>query len=125
MALETAVTYSANKDNIVGFEDLNGKTDNFADHVVVFMLRGAVSKWQQPVAFYFCEGATSSLQLKGIIKEIIAAVTETGIKPIALVSDQGTNFQSALNLILEDTRTNRLRAGETFGKWYILHNFII
>ncbi|CAK1598240.1 unnamed protein product, partial [Parnassius mnemosyne] len=113
MAIETALTYAAHKDNIVGFVDLNGKINEFADHALVFMLRGAVFKWQQPVAFYFCEGATSSLQLKKIIKNIISALTDIGLKPIALVSDQGSSFQSAVNSLLDDTKREQLRAGET------------
>ncbi|XP_026331121.1 uncharacterized protein LOC113238510, partial [Hyposmocoma kahamanoa] len=114
MSLETALTYSNYKDDIVGFVDLNGKTNSFTDHVLVFMLRGAVCKWLQPVAFYFCVGATSSLQLKVIIKHIIAATTETGLKPIALVSDQGTSFQSAINNLLEETKRNQVLAGDNF-----------
>ncbi|CAK1597648.1 unnamed protein product [Parnassius mnemosyne] len=113
MAIETALTYAAHKDNIVGFVDLNGKINEFADHALVFMLRGAVFKWQQLVAFYFCEGATSSLQLKKIIKNIISALTDIGLKPIALVSDQGSSFQSAVNSLLDDTKREQLRAGET------------
>lgn len=121
MKLETAVTYSAAKDNIVGFVHLTDKTQQFADHALVFMLRGAVCKWQQPLAFYFCEGATSRLQLKNIIKEIIAAVTDTGLIPIGLVSDQGTNFQSVMNDLLEDTKRDQLRAGQPVGKsWIVL-----
>lgn len=123
MSLETALTYSNYKDDIVGFADLNGKTNSFTDHVLVFMLRGAVCKWQQPVAFYFCEGATSSLQLKVIIKHIIAATTETGLKPIALVSDQGTSFQSAINNLLEETKRNQVLAGDNFGKLYYIFLF--
>lgn len=117
MALDLATTYSSNKDAIVGFVDLQKKEREFADHALVFMLRGAVCKWQQPIAFYFCEGATKTQDLKRIIKDIIAAVTETGLKPIALVSDQGTSFQSALNELLEESKVNQLRAGDNFGKF--------
>lgn len=97
---------------------MNGKINQFADHalIYVFMLRGAVFKWQQPIAFYFCEGATSSLQLKGIIKNVIAAVTDTGLTPIALISDQGSSFQSAINSLLDDTKRDQLCAGEIVGE---------
>lgn len=116
MALELATTYSSNRDAINGFVELDQKTDHFADHALVFMLRGAVCKWHQPIAFYFCEGATSTLQLKAILKEIVAAVTDTGLKPVALVSDQGTSFQSAMKELLEETKGEQLRAGKTVGK---------
>lgn len=116
MALEPAVTYCSNKDNIDGFVHLNQKSEQFADHALVFMLRGAVHKWQQPIAFYFCEGQTKSTELKVIIKTIVAAVTETGLQPIALVSDQGASFQSAMNELLKDTKRDQLRAGENVGQ---------
>lgn len=89
------------------------------------MLRGAVYKWQQPLAFYFCEGATSSLQLKKIIKDIIAAVTDTGLVPIALVSDQGSSFQSVMNDLLEDTKRDQLRAGQLVGKLWIFFKIFV
>lgn len=46
------------------------------------MLRGVVQKWQQPVAFYFCKGATSRIELKKNIKEVVAAVAKTGLLPL-------------------------------------------
>lgn len=111
------MTYDKHKDLITGFVDLNEKTNDFADHALVFMLRGVVKKWQQPMAFYFCKGATSGLDLKKIIKDIIAAVGKTGLIPIALVSDQGTAFQSALKSLQEDTRRDQIIAGDTVGKF--------
>lgn len=125
MALEAAVTYDSKQDKIDGFVHLNEKTSQFADHALVFMLRGAVYKWQQPIAFYFCEGQTKMFDLKAIIKSITTAVTETGLRPIALVSDQGSSFQSALNDLIEETKGSQLRAGVNVGnnlffKFYIL-----
>ncbi|CAH2098446.1 unnamed protein product [Euphydryas editha] len=111
MALEAAVTYDSKQDKIDGFVHLNEKTRQFADHALVFMLRGAVYKWQQPIAFYFCEGQTKMIDLKAIIKSITAAVTETGLRPIALVSDQGSSFQSAIKDLIEETKGSQLRAG--------------
>ncbi|XP_028158537.1 uncharacterized protein LOC114351493 [Ostrinia furnacalis] len=75
------------------------------------MARGAVCKWQQPVAFYFTEGAVSSQNLQIILKEIVNAFVETGLLPIALVSDQGSSFQSALKTLQENIRGEQIRAG--------------
>ncbi|XP_063821363.1 uncharacterized protein LOC135071511 [Ostrinia nubilalis] len=111
MALEPALFYSNKNDNISGFVELNKKINNLADHALVFMARGAVCKWQQPVAFYFTEGAVSSQNLQIILKEIVNAVVETGLLPIALVSDQGSSFQSALKTLQENTRGEQIRAG--------------
>lgn len=104
---------------IDGFVDLTEKKNDFADHALVFMIRGAVEKWQQPIAFYFCKGATAGVHLKVILKEVITAVSNAGLLPIALVSDQGTAFQSALKSLQEDTRINNLRAGEETGTCFV------
>lgn len=108
MSLDAALTYDDKKDTINGFVELNQKKNKFADHALVFMLRGAVYKWQQPIAFYYCEGATSGPELKNIIKEVTSAVVECGLKPIAVICDQGSAFQSALNSFKQDTKRDQI-----------------
>lgn len=114
MALETGLTYT-HKDEICGFVDLQDKTNQFADHVLVFMIKGVVHKWQQPIAYYFCEGATSGVKLKQILKEIVTKVGETGLIPLALVSDQGAAFQSALKNLQEETRRSQILENKSTG----------
>lgn len=120
IALEAALTYNRKKDSIIGFVELPEKTNDFADHALVFMLRGALYNWQQPLAYYFCKGATSGGQLKTIIKDVVTAVANTGLLPVALVCDQGTAFQSALKSLQEDTYRKQLRTGERIGVYYYL-----
>ncbi|RVE42444.1 hypothetical protein evm_012901 [Chilo suppressalis] len=74
------------------------------DHALVFMLRGAVHKWQQPITFFFCKGATSSYQLKKIIKDLVTAVSNAGLIPLALICDQGTSFVASLKSLQEETK---------------------
>lgn len=116
MALEAGVNYDRHKDVINGFVHLNNKTNEYADHALVFMLRGAVYKWQQPVAFYFCKGATTGYQLKEILKDIIVSISNAGLLPIALVCDQGSAFQSSLKSLQEDTRRMQTCNGERNSK---------
>lgn len=115
MSLETALTYNKNKDTINGFVELNTKKKQFADHALVFMLRGAVFNWQQPVAYYYCQGATSGLELKILLKEVISAVVGCGLKPIALICDQGASFQSALRSLKADTARDQILADREPG----------
>ncbi|XP_049877377.1 uncharacterized protein LOC126374703 [Pectinophora gossypiella] len=110
MSLDTALIYNRKQDTITGFVELKEKKRQFADHALVFMLRGAVYKWQQPISFYFCQGATSGVELKIILKDIIAAVVECGLKPIAISCDQGSTFQSTLSSLRQDTRRDQLLA---------------
>ena len=79
------------------------------------MLRGAVFKWQQPLAYYYCQGATSGLELKTILKEIVSAVVLCGLKPVALICDQGAAFQSALRSLKADTTRDQLLANQEPG----------
>lgn len=112
MALQAGLNYTY-KDDICGFVELPERQNQFADHVLVFMIKGIVQKWQQPIAYYFCEGATSSLKLKQILRDVVTAVGETGLKPLALVSDQGASFQAALRRFQEDTRRSQILTKKT------------
>lgn len=124
VALEAGLTYNKHKDVIDGFVELTEKKKDFADHALVFMIRGAVEKWQQPITFYFCKGATAAVHLKPILHEVIIAVSNAGFLPVALISDQGSAFQSALKSLQEDTRRNHLRAGEETGNCLCTYFFI-
>ncbi|XP_063623639.1 uncharacterized protein LOC134804659 [Cydia splendana] len=108
MSLEAGLSYDKNKDKINGLVELGERKNDFADHALVFMLRGAVHKWQQPIAFYFCQGATKGTELKSILVDIITAVVGCGLKPISLICDQGSAFQAALNCLKADTARDQL-----------------
>ncbi|XP_041968497.1 uncharacterized protein LOC121740625 isoform X2 [Aricia agestis] len=112
MALGMGLSYNSKDDKIHGFVELTGRKNKFADHVLVFMARGAVHKWQQPIAYYFCEGATSGPELKKIIKDIVSAIADIDLKPIVLGCDQGTAFQSAVRNLQEETRREQLLRNE-------------
>lgn len=110
------MTYDKHKDLIDGFVELNEKTNDFADHALVFMIRGAIYKWQQPLVFYFCKGATTALQLKKIIKDVVTAVGNAALLPIVLACDQGASFQSALKSLQNDREMEQKRAGAKLGE---------
>ncbi|CAK1590721.1 unnamed protein product, partial [Parnassius mnemosyne] len=112
VALEAGLTYDKNRDKIHGFVELKDRTNEFADHALVFLLRGAVHKWQQPIAYYFCKGATSAMQMKEIIQQIVEAVGSTGLLPVALCCDQGTAFQAVLKSFQEETRRHQILSGD-------------
>lgn len=114
MALEPGLTYT-HKDEIVGFVDLSERCNQFADHALVFMVKGAICKWQQTIAFYFCHGATPSTEMKKIIKAIVSAVGNTGLIPVALIADQGAAFQSAIKSLQDETRREQILAEDNTG----------
>ncbi|CAH0406564.1 unnamed protein product [Chilo suppressalis] len=112
MSLAPALNYDKKRDFILGYVDLIERKRKFADHALVFLLRGAVYKWQQPICYYFCEGATSGIELKYIIKNIITAVVDCGLKPVSLICDQGSAFQSALKSLTEETKRDQIHANQ-------------
>jgi len=55
MSLKEEVVYNVEKDHVEGLEDFGcmGRTGHVANHVTVFMVRGLVASWKQPVCFFY------------------------------------------------------------------------
>lgn len=113
MSLKPNISYNERKDLVIGFVNngLETKPD-FADHAQVFMFRGLIRKYKQPVAYTFSEAATKGPELAVQIKTIIEHLQETGFSVVATVCDQGTNNRHALNLLLNESRGHMLRSGQ-------------
>lgn len=47
------------------------KSQELADHALVFMIRGIKKKFKQPVAYSFCQGATHQNRLVQQLREVI------------------------------------------------------
>lgn len=78
MSLTAHLDIDEIKDYIDGFEDLGSKrTNNFATHALVFMVRGIKSKYKQPIAYFLTENI-SSAELAELIRLVIGAVSDTG-----------------------------------------------
>lgn len=88
------------------------ETNCFGDHALVFILRGALHQWLQPIAFYCCKGPISGMKLKHIIKDVVSSVSDTGLIPVALICDQNVAFRSALKSLKKDTRREQFEASE-------------
>lgn len=72
MAIAASSTYDQHNDQIKGFcDDGSTRTKCFADHALVFMVRGIFKKYKQPVAYTFCAGSTNTTSLKNVIKIIL------------------------------------------------------
>ena len=60
VSLKLHVQYCAERDKVVGLEDWGTiLTSKYADHALVFMLRGIKSGWKIPLAYNFCAGQTT------------------------------------------------------------------
>ncbi|XP_046142525.1 uncharacterized protein LOC123987998 [Osmia bicornis bicornis] len=107
MAIQPHVEYDPVSDCIVGFEDYQTiRTMKYADHALVFMIRGIHTGWKFPVAYYFTENQASTAHLVQCITEIIQSVVDSGFLPVALICDQGKTNVAAINQLKADTRIN-------------------
>lgn len=63
--LRPALHHSRKDDFIRGFHDTGNKRyRQFADHAMVFMVRGIKKAWKQPVSYYFSDGGMFILLLR-------------------------------------------------------------
>lgn len=104
MALEPGLKYDKKNDILFDFEHFGKSvTNKYADHVLVFMLKGISRKWKQPYAYYFCQGTTKTLQLIYCIKDVTKSVLRTGLNLVASVCDKGPTNSGAINYLLNET----------------------
>lgn len=119
MAISPNLYYDKTKDIINGFTD-NGEERSkvFCDHVCVFMIRGIIKKFKQPVAFTFCKGSTKSTDLSKFLINIINKITDCGLNVVATVCDQGASNMAALNMLMNATKAEYLKNGKNYSGGY-------
>lgn len=117
VSLKLHTDYCSQKDKIVGFEDWgNNRTSKYADHSLVFMMRGIKTGWKMPLSYNFCSAQTTHHQLESCIKEVIRAVSAANFTVVATVCDQGSsNMRAIKNLQFESNRI-RQEKGENEGE---------
>lgn len=97
MALQPGLQYNHKLDLVEGFEDYGSseRKSSFADHALVFMLRGIFKNWKQPVAFTFCKGTTQTVVFAKLIKQVIQQLKEIDLKVVC--------NQAAIRSLIRDT----------------------
>lgn len=65
MAIQPSIAYDKRHNKIIGFVDNGEKTEKeFCDHVLVFMIKGVVKKFKQPIAYSYCHRSTKTQEPK-------------------------------------------------------------
>ncbi|XP_036144606.1 uncharacterized protein LOC114255440 [Monomorium pharaonis] len=101
VSIQPKLTYDRRKNIICGFEDWgNNRTQKFADHALVFMLRGLYSGWKMPISFSFCNKQTNTAQLIRCIKEHVLKLKQVGFHIVAGVCDQGSSNVAAIKELI-------------------------
>lgn len=98
ISLKSNLAYQSNTDELIGLEDYGkgDKTNSLATSAIVFMARGVVHNWKQPLAYFLVNEACSSFKVKEKLMEIIDIVENIGLHVEAVVSDIGSNFQKCV-----------------------------
>lgn len=72
ISLSRGLDYNVTADEIHGFVHSGTyKSQELADHALVFMIRGIKKKFKQPIAYSFYQGATKSNELVKQLKQVI------------------------------------------------------
>ena len=106
ISLETGLQYNKRSDFIEGFVDFGGsdRRAQFADHALLFMVRGIHKKWKQPVCFTFCEWKITTADLLRMVKDVIRQTRATGLRLVATICDQGATNRATINSLIDDSR---------------------
>ncbi|XP_026476046.1 uncharacterized protein LOC113381310 [Ctenocephalides felis] len=83
-----------------GFEEL---ANGFADHALVFMIKGLKNKWKWPVAFYFSDGGVNNFNLKCCIEEVVKKLLSIDLKIVATVCNQYPANRKAVSMLINET----------------------
>lgn len=81
-----------------------------------FMIRGITKKYKQTVGYSFCSGSTNTMDLVRQIPEIITKLQETGLTVIATVCDQGATNKSAINNLIQLTKSKKFNQNKSWQK---------
>ena len=94
MSLKSHLFYSVSDDSIIGLEEYgNGKSSCFlATSALVFMVRGILYNWKQPIAYFLVNESCGTTQLHTILDEALLRLESLGLNVVSVVSDQGSNF---------------------------------
>jgi hypothetical protein len=101
MAIKQLLQYDKPSDSIDGVMDHgNGKRRlEAANHVNVILVRGLNSNWVFPIAYYFTEGNTTSVEFKYMLDECLVACYKIGINIRVFVCDQGFTNQGLYKML--------------------------
>lgn len=101
MKIKSYLEYNKSLDRVEGFEDLGflGRKNLIGQQAMVFCARGLYSSWKMPLGYFITHSSMKSNDLKTAKIECIKKLFDIGLNVCAVVSDQGTNNQSAYKML--------------------------
>lgn len=101
MVIKEAVEYNRERDEVEGLEDFGlsgGRTKLVANHATVFLVRGLMANWKQPLGYFLSSGPMDGKLLHSLLLDCIDRVEEVGLRVKVVVADQGSNNRKAFRL---------------------------
>lgn len=115
MLLQSHLDYDIRNKYIIGFEDFGNKRKaRFADHVLVFMIRGIQNGWKFPLTYYFCDGTAKTDQLIKWIVEVTKIVIDSGLYLVAFICNEGKSNRAAINKLKLRSARFKLKQGQQY-----------
>lgn len=120
MSINPQIFYAAHKDQIEGFTCSNLK-NVFADHVLVFMIKGVKNNFKQPIAYYFTNSLTK-LELKTILTTVLTHCFKHKLIVLNTVCDQSPVNVGAITEMVNESKKIYLRLDKEWRREVILVN---
>ena len=99
MGLKQNAQYDSIADKIVGIDVESNDKIVFPSTSTVFMVSGLIGKWKQAVGYFFSSKGMTGKNLKEKILTCIDLLHNVGLSVVAVTSDQGSNFSSAITML--------------------------
>ncbi|GFN92684.1 transposable element p transposase [Plakobranchus ocellatus] len=99
ISIKPSLTYNPHQDLVEGFEIFGHfeRTNTSSNSAPVFMVRGLLSKWKQPLAYILSKGPVKTNTLLSLIKETLQKLVELGLQPKVIICDQASNNRALFN----------------------------
>ena len=97
LSIKEMVSYDKERDRVEGLEDFgdHGRSAHAANHATVFMVRGLLTNWKQPVGYFLSSGTIKGELLHDLILDCISKAEEAGLVVKVVIADQGANNRKA------------------------------
>ena len=98
ISIKSRLEFDRKEQKLIGLEDSKHKrTGNLARYALCVMINGLANNYRQLLGYVFTHKPAGVPLLKEFVFEAIDKVNKTGLKVVALTTDQGTNFCKFFN----------------------------
>jgi len=95
MSLKSFLYFDFKKDEIIGFHNTGFiKSCDVATSVIILMIRGLHSSWEQPLGYFFVATTFTGYDLQNIIFQAIQKLANISINVLLMISDLSSNCKS-------------------------------